>query len=97
MLLRAGWATGSALVTGTKRDPIDPSQVAIYRSAPDTKFEYIGIVKSEAAEIFSQQEALDRAVDELKKQAAKVGAIQPQTNTKLSKVMQSMLRKSRVK
>lgn len=74
VLLLAGCATGSALVTGTKRDPIDPSQVAIYRSAPDNKFEYIGIVKSEAEEIFSQQEALDRAVDELKKQAAKVGA-----------------------
>lgn len=74
VLLLVGCTTGSALVTGTKRDPIDPSQVAIYRSVPDTKFEYIGIVKSEAEEVLSQQEALDRAAEELKKQAAKIGA-----------------------
>ncbi len=73
-LLLVGCTTGSTLVTGTKRDPIDPSQVVVYRNAPDTKFEYIGIVKSESEEIFSQQEALDRAVEELKKQAAKIGA-----------------------
>lgn len=74
MLLLVGCTTGSALVTGTKRASIDPSQVVIYRSAPDTKFEHIGIVKSEAEEVLSQQEALDRAVEELKKQAAKIGA-----------------------
>lgn len=73
-LFLVGCTTGSALVTGVKRDPVDPSQVTIYRSAPDTKFEHIGIVKSEAEEMFSQQEALDRAVEELKKQAAKIGA-----------------------
>lgn len=70
----AGCATGSALVTGVKRDPIDPSDVQIYRSEPDVKFEYIGIVKSEAEEIFSQHEALDLALKELKIQAAKIGA-----------------------
>ncbi len=74
MLLLVGCATGSALVTGTKHSPINPSQVVIYRSAPDIKFEHIGIVKSESEEVFSQQKALDRAVEELKKQAAKIGA-----------------------
>ncbi len=74
VLLLVGCATGSALVTGTKRAPTDPLQVTVYRSAPDSKFEHIGIVKSEAAEMFSQQEAVDRAVEELKKQAAKIGA-----------------------
>ena len=74
LLLLAGCATGSALVTGVKRDPVDPSNVQIYRSRPDVKFEHIGIVKSEAEEIFSQQEALDLALQELKIQAAKIGA-----------------------
>lgn len=73
-LMLVGCATGSALVTGEKREPIDPSLVKVYRNAPDTKFEHIGIVKSEAVEMLSQQEALDRALEELKQQAAKIGA-----------------------
>jgi uncharacterized protein YbjQ (UPF0145 family) len=48
--------------------------VVIYRTAPEVNFEHIGIVKSEAVELLSQQEALDRAVEELKSQAAKIGA-----------------------
>jgi hypothetical protein len=74
VLLLAGCASGSALVTGETRDPIDPSLVTIYRTAPTGKFEHIGIVKSEAVEMLSEQEAVDRAVNELKKQAAKIGA-----------------------
>lgn len=74
ILFLAGCASGSALVTGEQRDPIDPSLVKIYRNAPTAKFEHIGIVKSEAIEMLSEQEALDRAVGELKKQAAKIGA-----------------------
>lgn len=74
ILLLVGCASGSALVTGEPRDPIDPSLVKIYRTAPTDKFERIGIVKSEAVEMLSEQEAVDRAVNELKKQAAKIGA-----------------------
>lgn len=73
-LLLAGCTTGSALVTGTQRPPIDPSQVTIYRNPPSSKFEHIGIVKAQAEEVLSQQDAMDRAVEELKKQAAKIGA-----------------------
>ena len=73
-LILVGCATGSALVTGERRNPIDPSLVTVYRHAPKTHFENIGIVKSEAVEVLSQQDALDRAVEELKKQAAKIGA-----------------------
>lgn len=74
VIFLAGCASGSALVTGEPRDPIDPSLVKIYRTAPTDKFEHIGIVKSEAVEMLSEQEAVDRAVNELKKQAAKIGA-----------------------
>ncbi|WP_157292804.1 hypothetical protein [endosymbiont of Ridgeia piscesae] len=73
-LLLVGCATGSVLVTGTQRPPIDPSQVRIYRIPPNAEFEHIGIVKAQAEEVITQQEAMDRAVHELKKQAAKIGA-----------------------
>lgn len=73
-LTLVGCASGSALVTGKKRPPIDPALVTIYREAPKADFENIGIVKSKAVEMLSQQEAVDRAVEELKKQAAKIGA-----------------------
>ena len=72
--LLVGCTTGSALVTGTKRPAIDPMLVKIYRVPPSSEYEHIGIVKAESEELFSQQEALDRAVEELKKQAAKIGA-----------------------
>ena len=65
VVLLAGCATGSALVTGVKRDPVDPSNVQIYRSRPDVKFEHIGIVKSEAEEIFSQQLTVKANPDDL--------------------------------
>ncbi len=74
VLLLVGCTTGSSLVTGNKRAPIDSTHVVIYRTAPEVNFEYIGIVKSEAVEVLLQQEALDRAVEELKNQAAKIGA-----------------------
>ena len=73
-LLLVGCTDGSALVTGTQRPPIDPSQVKIYRSPPNAEFEHVGIVKAQAEEVISQQDAMDRAVQELKKQAAKIGA-----------------------
>ncbi len=69
-----GCSTGSALITGEKQEPIDPNVVEVYRNPPQEKFEYIGIVQSESVEILSEQEALDRALEELKKQAAKIGA-----------------------
>ena len=74
LFVLAGCSTGSALLTGTARDPIDPSGVKIYRFEPSVHFEYVGIVKSEAESLFSQQDALNRATEELKKQAAKMGA-----------------------
>ena len=73
-LILSACVSGSALITGTKRDPIDPSEVKVYRSSPDVEYKQIGMVQSEAEEVFSQQEALDRAEKELKKQAAKIGA-----------------------
>ena len=38
-------ASGSAIVTGTKRTPLEPSQVKLYLDPPAT-FEVIGIVNA---------------------------------------------------
>ena len=68
-----GCATGTALVTGVKRDAISYKNVKIYHSAPD-KYEVIGVVKAESEMGWTDQESLDMAVEEVKKQAAKIGA-----------------------
>jgi hypothetical protein len=48
--------------------------VKIYRIWPDSKYEHISIVKAQSEEWWTQQEAMDRVVEELKKQAAKTCA-----------------------
>jgi hypothetical protein len=66
-------ASGTTLVTGVKRDATNFEQVKIYHSAP-ASYEVIGVVKASAMIGFTDQQNLDMAVEEIKKQAAKVGA-----------------------
>jgi len=68
-----GCATGTTLVTGVKRDAISFEQVKIYHSAPAI-YEVIGVVNASSEMGFTEQQDLDMAVEEVKKQAAKVGA-----------------------
>ena len=69
-----GCASGSALVVGQTRPAIeDYSSVKVLTEMPDSA-EQIAIVKASSDSGFTQQQSLDYAVDELKKQAAKVGA-----------------------
>ena len=69
-----GCASGSALVTGTVRPPIeDFTTVAILTEMPDSA-EQIAIIKASSGAGWNQQQSLDYAVEELKKQAAKIGA-----------------------
>lgn len=69
-----GCADGSALVTGQARPPIeDWNSVQILTEMPDDA-EQIAIVKASSDSGITQQQSLDFAVAELKKQAAKVGA-----------------------
>ena len=69
-----GCASGSALVTGTARPPIsDYTSVVILTEMP-VDAENIAIVKASSDSGWNQQQSLDYAVEELKKQAAKVGA-----------------------
>lgn len=69
----AACASGSAIVTGTKRSPLDPSQVKLYLESP-SKYEVIGIVNASSDAGWTEQGSQDYAVQELKNQAAKLGA-----------------------
>ena len=73
ILVGCATASGSAIVTGVKRDPIDPSQVKLYSEAP-LKYEVIGIVSASSDSGWTEQDSVDYAVEELKNQAAKLGA-----------------------
>lgn len=68
-----GCATGSAIVTGKARPAIAPTEVKIYLDPP-SQYETIGIVEASSDVEFSTQAAQDRAINELKSQAAKIGA-----------------------
>lgn len=66
-------ASGSVLVTGIQREATNPDNVIIYSEAP-TNYEVIGIVTASSDMGWTEQGDLDYAIEELKKQAAKVGA-----------------------
>ena len=66
-------ASGSAIVTGTKRVPIAPEQATLYLERP-ADFDVIGIVSASSNGGWTEQGSMDYAIVELKKQAAKLGA-----------------------
>ncbi|MDD6581376.1 MAG: hypothetical protein PUF10_01690 [Bacteroidales bacterium] len=67
-------ATGTALVTGIQRPATDPNSVVLYTEIPNFEYEVIGIVNASSDACCSDQDRLDYAVEELKCQAAKIGA-----------------------
>ena len=69
--LLAGCATGTTLPTGNLRPAINPQQVKLF-TVPPAHYEIIGMVDAKTRG--RHQAALDRATQELKKQAAKIGA-----------------------
>ena len=73
LLILFGCATGSSIVTGKARPTISPSEVKIYLEPP-SQYETVGIVEASSDVEFSSQAAQDRAINELKAQAAKIGA-----------------------
>ena len=66
-------ASGSSIVTGTTRTPIEPNKVVLYLEPPE-EYEVIGIVKASSDSGWTEQGDQDYAVAELKNQAAKLGA-----------------------
>lgn len=69
----AACASGSAIVTGTKRAPIESDQVTLYLEPP-ADFEVIGLVSASSDAGWTEQGSVDYAIRELKKQAARLGA-----------------------
>jgi hypothetical protein len=55
------------------RIPVAPEQVTIYLDPP-TAFEVIGLVNASSDSGWTEQESLDYAIGELKKQAGNLGA-----------------------
>jgi hypothetical protein len=74
-LLVAACATDSVIVTGNARAPISPAEVKIY-SQPPPMFEEIAILNASKSVAFSTggQKTVDKVIEGLKEQAAKVGA-----------------------
>jgi hypothetical protein len=72
-LILSGCASGSAIVTGAKRAPLTHGQVKLYLEAPSS-YEVIGLVSASSDAGWTEQGSQDYAVQELKKQAAKLGA-----------------------
>jgi hypothetical protein len=68
-----GCASGSSIVTGEKRPAISPDKVKLYLDPP-AQYETIGLVEASSDVEMSAQAAQDRAINELKSQAAKIGA-----------------------
>lgn len=68
-----GCASGSAIVTGTVRAPISSSQVTLFLEPPE-EFETIGLVNASSDSGWTEQGSVDYAIQELKEQAAKLGA-----------------------
>lgn len=66
-------ASGSAIVTGAKRAPLEPSQVKLYLEPPE-KYEVIALVNASSDAGWTEQDSVDYALRELKNQAAKLGA-----------------------
>ncbi|MEW8376446.1 MAG: hypothetical protein AB2722_21265 [Candidatus Thiodiazotropha sp.] len=65
--------SGSSIVTGSVRAPIEFNLVKLYLDPPDN-YETIGIVNASSDAGWTEQDSQDYAVNELKKQAAKLGA-----------------------
>ena len=75
VIFLVGCATGSGttVVTGEPKGAVDPAIVKLYVEPPIT-YEVIGLVRAKSASGWTDQESMDYAVEELKNQAAKLGA-----------------------
>ena len=71
----AGCASSTQIVTGTVRSPIPPTDVKIF-STPPPRFEDVAILDASSDSVFTVggQKSVDKVVERLKVQAAKLGA-----------------------
>lgn len=67
-------AEGTVVVTGERRPPSNPEQVEMFTKAPNAAYEVIALVNASSASGWTDQQAVEYAIAELKRQAAAVGA-----------------------
>ena len=67
-------AEGTTVVTGQQRPAISPQQVQLYSTAPQAPYEVIALVRASSGNGWTDQQSVDYAIEELKNQAAAVGA-----------------------
>jgi hypothetical protein len=70
-----GCAASSVVITGPVRSAISPDAVRIYTSAPE-KFEEVAMLNASRKAVSSAggERAIDKVIDEMRLQAAKLGA-----------------------
>ena len=88
-LMLISCASGTAIVTGTTRTAINPDKVKLYPQPP-AEYEVVAIIKASSDAGWTAQGSQDYAVQELKNQAAKLGAngvLLGATGTKTSTVV----------
>ena len=88
-LMLISCASGTAIVTGTTRTAINPDKVKLYVQPP-AEYEVVAIVKASSDAGWTAQGSQDYAVQELKNQAAQLGAngvLLGATGTKTSTVV----------
>ena len=73
VLLLSACASGTIVLTGHARAPISADAVTLYVTPP-AHYEVIGLVSAHASHGWTDQGRMDKAVAELKEQAANVGA-----------------------
>jgi hypothetical protein len=72
-VLLSACASGSNIVTGQTRAPTDPAQVQVLLNMP-ANHEVIGLVEARSTAGWTDQDKQSAAVEELRKQAASLGA-----------------------
>ncbi|MDG2594991.1 hypothetical protein P7M37_24770, partial [Vibrio parahaemolyticus] len=73
VLALTGCASGSSILVGEARESIAPEKVRLYIEPPES-YDTIALVNASSDAGLTEQDSIDYAVEELKKQAAKLGA-----------------------
>lgn len=73
ILAISGCASGSSILVGEARQPIEPNKVHLYVEQP-ANYKTIALVSASSDAGLTEQDSVNYAVEELKKQAAKLGA-----------------------
>lgn len=73
-VLLLGCSTGSHVVTGQQMPELEVEKVTVFEEAPAFDYKVIGTVRASSDGGFTEESRKEKATEELKAQAAKVGA-----------------------